>query len=201
VYKEKTIPKRAQEWLMGRIAMKRCVQRLLAQAGKGSIPERDIRIAPDENGKPIVELANQPGTRVGHVSLSHSNGFAVAMAGDLGDFDSLGIDLEKVEERTEAWAGDYFTDEELQAADQTSDKWATLTAMWAVKEAALKALGTGLSFDLKDLSVRVPEANGPAELQLRNEASRYLENTFSGAPQARVETRNGTVTATVLIRQ
>ncbi|MFZ5865031.1 MAG: SDR family NAD(P)-dependent oxidoreductase [Thermodesulfobacteriota bacterium] len=200
VYKEKTIPKRAQEWLMGRIAMKRSIQRLLAQAGKGSIPEKDIRIAPDENGKPIVEMANRPGSRVCHVSLSHSNGFAVAMAGDLGDFDSLGIDLEKVEERSEAWAGDYFTDEEVQAAEQTSDKWSTLTAMWAVKEATLKALGTGLSFDLKDLSVRVPDGNGPAELQLRNEAAQYLENSFSGTPQARVETHNGTVTATVLIR-
>lgn len=201
VYKEKTIPKRAEEWLMGRIAMKRSVQRLLAQAGNGSIPEKSIRITPDESGKPTPELANQPGAPLCHVSLSHSNGFAVAMAADLTAFDGLGIDLEKVEERSEAWAGDYFTDEELQAAEQTKDKWATLTAMWAVKEAALKALGTGLSFDLKDVSVRVPDVNGPAELQLHNEAAQFLENAFSGKPKARIETRNGTVTATVLIRQ
>jgi phosphopantetheine--protein transferase-like protein len=201
VYKEKTMPKRAREWIMGRIAMKRSVQRLLAQAGNGSIPEKNIRIASDENGKPGAELANQPGTRLCHVSLSHSNGFAVAIAGDLGEFESLGIDLEKVEERSEAWAGDYFTDEELQAAEQTNDKWATLTAMWAVKEAALKALGTGLSFDLKDICVRVPDANGPAELQFRNEAALHLETTFTGTPKARVATLNGTVTATVVIRQ
>ena len=60
-----------------------------------------------------------------------------------GTFEGLGIDLEKVEARSEAWAQDYFTEEEIQAAGEGSQRWLDLTRMWCLKEAALESHRNG----------------------------------------------------------
>ena len=199
-HREKTTPKRAGEWLAGRVAAKRSIQRLLT-ASEGTTPSgKSIRIVQDAQGKPSVELADKPGTQIGDVSLSHSNGLAMAAAADPQAFEGLGVDMEKIEVRSEAWITDYFTDQEIGIAGSTDDRWINFTRMWCLKEATLKAIGTGLSFDLKDIRVTELSDSGLAQLELHNDAEKYFEENSRGTLEARVEKSGDLVVARVLIR-
>lgn len=200
-YGNKKVPKRAHEWLAGRIALKRSVQALCKHRGAPIPAEDTIRIVADENGKPIAELTSAPGTIEADVSLSHSNGTVVAAATEPRAYDGLGIDVEHIEERSESWAGDYFTEHERGVAGNGASRWAMLTGLWALKEATLKALGTGLAFDLKDIEVRAVDERGLAEVALHGEAEAYLRSNSGGAIEARVTRDNGFATARVVIRQ
>ena len=178
---QKATPKRAAEWLAGRIALKRSIRRVMATTDTGTISENSIRIIQDEQGKPIGELSVKPGLQINSISLSHSNGLAMAAATVPGTFEGLGIDVEKVEARSDAWAQDYFTEEEIQAAGESGQRWLDLTRMWCLKEAALKAIGTGLRFDLRDINVAALDEAGRAKLEFRNEAAKHIEKALSRA--------------------
>jgi 3-oxoacyl-(acyl-carrier-protein) synthase/NAD(P)-dependent dehydrogenase (short-subunit alcohol dehydrogenase family)/phosphopantetheinyl transferase (holo-ACP synthase)/acyl carrier protein len=183
----KATPKRAQEWFAGRVALKKSVQRLLAASGSEIPAGKNIRILQDDLGQPAAELSTQPGARVSDVSLSHSNGLAIAAAALPGTFQGLGVDMEKVQPRSEAWVKDYFTDEEIRAAGDSDQRWSRLTRMWCLKEAALKALGTGLRFDLRDINVAAIDDAGQARLEFRNKAARHVDESVDGSFEARVE--------------
>lgn len=196
---EKVVPKRAAEWAAGRVAVRKCLERLLATAGSSHL-RGEIHIVQDEHGKPLAELSGQPGTQIGEVSLSHSNGIAMAMAGLPGEFRGIGVDVEKIESRSEAWVGDYFSEEEIVSAGNGDRRWAELTGMWCLKEAALKALGTGLRFDLKDIRVASLDSSGRAVLEFRNEAAQHLKKLGWNNMEARVDERDGLAVARVLFR-
>ncbi len=197
----KKTPKRAAEWLTGRLALKHCVRRLLTNTDQEGPQTRGIRIIQDELGKPIAELIESPGTAIGDISLSHSNGLAVAVASAPGSFVGLGIDVEKVEQRSDSWVTDYFTDEEIRAADEAGNRMLALTGMWSLKEALLKALGTGLRFDLKDVRVTSVDEMGRATLELGKEARAHLEKHAPGSIEARLEQQDNLVIAKVMIRK
>jgi acyl transferase domain-containing protein/NAD(P)H-dependent flavin oxidoreductase YrpB (nitropropane dioxygenase family)/phosphopantetheinyl transferase/NAD(P)-dependent dehydrogenase (short-subunit alcohol dehydrogenase family)/acyl carrier protein len=199
-HREKATPKRAGEWLAGRVAAKRSVQRLLTASEGTTPPGKSIRIIQDDQGKPSVELTDKPGTQIGDVSLSHSNGLAMAAAADPQAFEGLGVDMEKIEVRSEAWIADYFTDQEIGIAGSTDDRWLNFTRMWCLKEAALKAMGTGLSFDLKNIRVTEMSDSGIAHLELHNDAAKYFDENSRGTLEARVEKCRDLVVARVLIR-
>ncbi|MFH0824452.1 MAG: 4'-phosphopantetheinyl transferase superfamily protein, partial [Pseudomonadota bacterium] len=205
-YAEKKVPKRANEWIAGRVAAKTAVLSAIAGSvqgydGNGNAPlGSTIRIVTDGNRKPIAELTDRPGEAVAAVSISHSNGVAMAAASTEPGFVGLGVDVEKVEERADSWVQDYFTGEEIAIAGRSDDRPRTLTAIWALKEAALKAIGTGLAFDMKDIRISELKPDGHATLEFRNEAAEYLENTLSGSVEACTENRNGLVIARVTIR-
>lgn len=197
---EKTIPKRAVEWAAGRVAAKRCLQRMLATSG-GSAPQpSEIRIIQDEQGKPVAELAFRPGAQIGELSVSHSNGMALAMAAPSGAFKGIGVDVEKVEPRSEAWVSDYFTEGEISLAGAEEGRWLELTRIWCLKEAFLKALGTGLRFDLKDINVVSLDHSGRAALELCNEAAQHVKEIGWQGLEARVDERDGLVIARVTFR-
>ncbi len=111
---KKMTPKRAAEWLAGRVAVKKSVQRILAASNEPAVQEKCIRIVQDDKGKPRVELVGRPGSKMADVSISHSNGLAMAAAAVPGAFVGFGVDVEKIEARSDAWAKDYFTEEEIQ---------------------------------------------------------------------------------------
>jgi len=200
-YAEKTVPKRSGEWLAGRVALKRSVQRLLAASGDRRPSLRSIRIVTDANGKPIAKLSDRSGITIGDVSLSHSGGLAIAAASPNGSFGGLGVDIEKVELRSEAWIKDYFTEEEIVYAEEDENRWKKLTGIWCLKEAALKAMGTGLRFDLKDVVVTHLDDCGRAQVEFRNEAAQHLSEITAGSVEARVEAADGFVTARVMVRK
>jgi phosphopantetheine--protein transferase-like protein len=199
-FEAKTVPKRAEEWIAGRVALKRSVQRLIAGSGREVPSGPCITVTYDNLGKPVAELSNGTGS-IGHVSLSHSNGFAIAAASDIERFDALGVDIEKVEPRSESWVNDYFTDEEIRAAGKGDSRWHEFTRMWCLKEAVLKAMGTGLRFDLKEIDASSVDSTGRARLNFRGDAASHLRENAAGIVEARVEEQNDIVIATAVIRK
>jgi len=197
----KTVPKRASEWLAGRVALKQSISRLLAAAGSEPPETSSIEIAYDDNGKPLPKLPDAMSDVVGHVSLAHSNGLAMAAAAAMDGLEGLGVDVEKVEIRSDSWMQDYFTEEEMRAAGTGDRRWIELTRMWCLKEAALKAMGTGLRFDLKEIDASVVDAAGRCDLRFTGAAADHLQAACCGSVEARVEDHDSTVTARVLIRK
>jgi 4'-phosphopantetheinyl transferase len=74
----------------------------------------------------------------------------------LGPHDArIGCDLEKIEPRSNAFVGDFFTEEEQEVVTcATSDDRPLLANLiWSAKESALKALGVGLRADTRSVWV------------------------------------------------
>lgn len=191
--------KRANEWIAGRLALKKTVRSLLEESDNPPVALEDIRIVQDGQGKPCATTSRTTGDPVCEVSLSHSNGLVMAAAGRLGDFRGLGIDVEKVEDRGSSWTEDYFTDQEQAGSDFTPQKSAYFTQVWCIKEAVLKALGVGLRVDLRDMDVRIVNESGRATVEFRNGASQQFSHV-NNKIEARAEVREGIVIARALIR-
>ncbi|WP_339136342.1 MAG: 4'-phosphopantetheinyl transferase superfamily protein [Candidatus Electrothrix sp. GW3-4] len=134
--------KRKKEWLGGRIAGKAAIlapshANLAAQELLSS-----IAILPNRYGRPIAEqlpasLAGQGDEPV--ISLSHSDGFAVALARK---GRNCGIDLQEISPRLVGLTSHFAREAELQRlAEQVDYNEDThLTMLWTVKEALKKAL-------------------------------------------------------------
>ncbi len=129
-------PKRRVEWLGGRFALKELVRGVSQAAWK------EIELLPGSTGKPILQIRGEKSPLA--FSITHSSGWAAAAVSE--DTPFLGIDLEKIEHRIDAWAKDFFHPSELTG---TGD--AFLTALWTQKEAVVKLLGTGLSLNSYDV--------------------------------------------------
>ena len=139
------LPKRRTEWLGGRIALKEVLVSFM------NLSAKEIEILPQkENGKPQIWLAGKESSLP--FSLTHSHGYAVAAVAPTAKY--IGIDLEKVAHRIDAWKQDFFHPSEL---TQEGDEF--LTALWTQKEALVKLLGTGLSIN----SFEVRCVNGQAQ--------------------------------------
>lgn len=166
-YQTLKIPKRRAEWLGGRLALKKL---LCAHLG-GAWTDYTV-LAPGGVGKPTVQMGGKPI----HLSfsLTHSNGYAVAVLAPKAKY--IGIDLEKITPRPNAWKDQFFHPSEL-----TADTDEFLTTLWTQKEALVKLLGSGLT--VNTLDVRVVE--GKPVL-----SGRALEiYTALGRPHITLETR------------
>jgi phosphopantetheinyl transferase len=145
---EKQGPRSQRAWLSGRIAAKDALRDLLGQRGHGAVFPAEIAIANDASGKPCVTTALARDLRV---SIAHKDDLAVALAAEGRD---VGIDLEKIEPRSDAFASLSFGDDELAMIVPGDDRDEQLTRMWAAKEAVAKARGTGLQGNPRRFTVR-----------------------------------------------
>ena len=135
------IPKRQKEWLAGRI----CVKQLYRQMMDQNLALPSIRIERLPDGQPLLKVDGQS---VGEsISISHSYGWVAGAIDPLGQ--PIGIDLEKVERRDEAFLMDYFTANERNWIESSPDliREQKSTLIWSCKESVLKALGKGLHID------------------------------------------------------
>jgi acyl transferase domain-containing protein/phosphopantetheinyl transferase len=139
-------PRKQRAWLSGRIAAKDAVRHLLWQDGHGALFPVEVTIASDSSGAPLAIAPSTRPMRQVHVSIAHKDDVAVAMASYEGD---IGIDIERIEPRTEGFIELAFTADELRLAEDqgNGDKDESLTRLWVAKEAAAKAARTGLSGD------------------------------------------------------
>jgi 4'-phosphopantetheinyl transferase len=162
--------KRRVEFLTRRWTAKRAVATVL---GRGLSPAAlaSVEIRHHLSGAPWVAVEGQP-VQI-DVSISDRAGWAVCLVGPPGGASApLGIDLELVEPRSDAFVGDFFTaDESAQvrrlAAGEARDVAANL--IWSAKEAALKVLKVGLRADTRDVEVefaRACRADGWAPLSV-----------------------------------
>jgi acyl transferase domain-containing protein len=135
-------PKTQRAWLSGRIAAKDAVRRLLA---KKMFPV-EVALDSDADGRPRVTAPPQDL----RVSIAHKGDAAVALAAAGRD---VGIDVELVEPRDQAFAETAFSEDELRLIATSDDRDEWLTRLWAAKEAAGKARGTGLAGNPRRLRV------------------------------------------------
>ncbi|MCL5126708.1 MAG: 4'-phosphopantetheinyl transferase superfamily protein, partial [Deltaproteobacteria bacterium] len=113
--------------------------RLVSGNGYVQKGNRVIRIVTDDLGKPKARFSDGSDSDFATLTLSHSNGLAMASAAASKAFRGIGVDIEKVEERSLSWANDYFSDSEIELANSSGDLSRCLTQMWSLKEASLKA--------------------------------------------------------------
>jgi phosphopantetheinyl transferase len=148
------VPKRRQDWLAGRIAAKDALARRHQLSGAGAFLRIELRALPDgpQRGRPVYRIDGVAG-RLG-LSLSHCADVAVAALGRHED-QAVGADLERVEERESS-----FESLALSAAEfRRLRGWTgarrsrAVTAIWVLKEALSKALGTGLRLALPLVTV------------------------------------------------
>jgi phosphopantetheinyl transferase/acyl carrier protein len=138
--------KRRSEWLLGRAVAKDAVRLYLRRRRGMELYPADIEIESDEHGRPLAQGAWAAALEdVPALSLAHSGGVAVAIAGDssLG----IGVDIERLGRASlEEIEGLAFTHEErdllASMGDSEREEWAL--RLWCAKEAAAKALGRGM---------------------------------------------------------
>jgi len=135
---------RRRDWLIGRIAAKDAIRRYLFERGTESLFPVEIAIGNDAAGRPH---AKGPWSQDLRISLAHKDGIACAIVAEGHD---PGIDVEKIDTRGEGFAKLAFTAEELvRLPEGDRDEWRT--RLWAAKEAAGKAAGTGMQGDPRKL--------------------------------------------------
>ena len=128
-------PRRRQQYLLSR-----CLVRAVLEDHTGS-PAHSFTISADERGKPRVE--DGPA-----ISISHSRDIVACAVADHGD---IGIDVEAPGRSRDvaAIADRYFNREEAEwLRTQPADRFYML---WVLKEAWLKAIGTGIAGGLDRL--------------------------------------------------
>ncbi len=131
---------RRRDRLFGRIAAKDAVRQWAKQVLNLEIAPVDIEILSTELGKPFLRC---PSLKVmvplPDISISHSRGYVVAALGR----SRLGIDLERLGNiRFEDWIDAAFSPSELELLP--SANLLIALGFWCAKEAASKAVGTGL---------------------------------------------------------
>ena len=135
-YKTFKVEKRKKEWLGGRYALKTLACDFF------SFDIKYMEVANLPSGQPIL-LA--PGGNKLPVSITHSGPYAAAAIDITGH--SIGIDIECIEQRSQAWVKQYFDKREI-----SSKSAPFLTELWAKKEAVLKFLGLGLQLSCTDIN-------------------------------------------------
>jgi acyl transferase domain-containing protein/4'-phosphopantetheinyl transferase EntD len=150
--------RRRSEWLLGRAAAKDAVRLYLKDRYRLELCPADIEIAQDRYQAPLARGAwAEKLERVPVVSISHSDGIAVAVAGDDGQCRGVGIDIERLRPLDNGFESVAFTSVErtiLSALDASlREEWTS--RLWCAKEAVAKALGRGM-------------AGGPRELEIQN---------------------------------
>ena len=136
------VPKRRNEWLGGRLALKQAVLQHRREQF-GHLPHTHIEARPDEKGKPRLFIEGVHSDIP--ISISHCSAYAAAAIGFRAGT-VLGMDLEVIEERPVSWVKEVFHPAELASLEPEF-----LTTLWTKKEAALKALGIGLNASLWDV--------------------------------------------------
>lgn len=144
-------PKRRRDWLLGRWTAKNLLRQV--DPACAGLTLADITVKNEPAGAPYLLI--QAGQRwPGSLSLSHRDDLAVC-AMTLLPGRTVGIDLEKVESRTEEFILDYFTPAEIEriaaCAPEQHERWVALT--WSIKEALLKLAGIGLRLDTRKIEL------------------------------------------------
>ncbi len=138
---ETTSPRRRRQWLNGRVAAKDAVRKYLwNKHGRSDLFPKELLISNTTEGQPRVSShISSCFSEELHISIAHKDLLAVAIAAEK----PVGIDIEKIEARTQEFADLSFTAKEQGLLPQVDrDEW--ITRFWVAKEAFAKCKGTGL---------------------------------------------------------
>jgi acyl transferase domain-containing protein/phosphopantetheinyl transferase len=153
---------RRLQWLLGRVAAKDAVRELVRRRLDRHVRPADVGIANDAAGRPFVtggwtDRLEAPPV----VSITHTGGVAVAIAAEAHAADGVGVDVERLSgapAELEGFLDDGERDVAIAAGRPLDDEG--LLRLWCAKEAAGKALGSGLAGRPSGLVVRA--VDGPS---------------------------------------
>lgn len=155
------MPKRRQDWRLGRWVAKEAVREALKQVGAGF--NHNLSVLAAKDGGPELRLPGGEPFPLA-ISISHSAGLgfaAVAAAGVV-----LGCDVERVEDRSDRFVADYLTARErafvAEVGSTPCARARATTLVWSAKESALKAVRQGLRADTRSVEVHARGFHRPA---------------------------------------
>lgn len=143
------LAKRRQEWLLGRWTARRLVQQLMAAQGQ-QLALSSIGITNAADGAPEFQLpAEVADDMAWSLSISHRVDYAFCAVNTAGR--PIGADIERIEPRSAAFVGDFFTPAEqaLIFAASPAERALLSNLIWSAKEAVLKVLRHGLRVDTR----------------------------------------------------
>ncbi|MFC1853409.1 4'-phosphopantetheinyl transferase family protein [candidate division CSSED10-310 bacterium] len=156
-------PKRRRDWLLGRLTAKEMIQHYIQSHYGRYYAFNEIEILNSDTGQPYFRIGSDDqfsfDSRI-YFSISHSRGRALCALAELGSDAGLGVDVEFVTSRPKLFADTFYDeDEKNQLATYCGSEFQQAeTAIWSLKEAALKALGQGLKTDTYRVSVALTSA-------------------------------------------
>lgn len=163
-----------RDWLFGRLAAKRALRDYFDRTQFVRIPLERIEIASGQGVPPSGKLLDsQSGFDASGVllTLSHCDEFAAANAVPRGEWSGIGIDIERVHHfRTETLGG-FMTEHEKETNQALSPivQKIDATLRWSLKEAYLKAIGTGLKTHPRTVETMVNLENGNVTITVAGE--------------------------------
>ncbi len=151
----KTMPgsaARRTEWLFGRIAAKEAVRRYLKDFHQARWSDADVEIFADDAGKPYAIGAWNDYLQLKlDIAIAHTSQFVIALAATNA---RIGVDVESVSrDLSGEFTAGVFTPEELELAASAVNPSQSFIRFWCAKEAVSKALGTGIRYSPKELTI------------------------------------------------
>lgn len=139
-----------------------------------------LLVAHDAAGRPYMEA--EPGTDLPPgLSIAHTDAGAVALVAD----GPVGIDLESAARDVQEILPSFATEEELSLIDYLAGVCpggSAAVRLWCAKEAAAKALGTGLQGRPKDFEALAAEDTGDFLISHRPTGERLIARTAGVGP-------------------
>lgn len=148
---EMEIPKRREDWKLGRWTAKRITYSYLKMIDKREYQFPDLEILSADDGHPQLFVQK----KLSSISISISHRANVGFCTLYPENSNIGCDLEIIEERSDAFVSDYFTfEEKLKVIVATEEDEALIANLiWSAKESVLKALRKGLKSDTRSVSI------------------------------------------------
>ena len=145
---------RQKQWLMGRVTVKDAIRSWLSEDDSYLHPAQ-ISIEQEESGRPVVRLPE--GYPHPHISISHTDKYVVAIAGEY----PVGIDIEAIAERQPEFVEAFSTPGERELMQQINqDVSQGTTLLWSAKESAGKLIGTGLPDNPRQILLERTDPSG-----------------------------------------
>jgi 4'-phosphopantetheinyl transferase len=169
------VPKRRQDWLLGRWTAKHLLQGWLEATTGERLPPDRLPVLADPDGAPFAALAGgelepqlqlqpepQPQRLAASLSISHSGQWGFCALCDDGGR-TVGADIERIEPRAQGFAETFFAPAEIAVFEAAGPdrRDVLITATWCAKEAVLKALRLGLRADTRQVTCRLAEPGAP----------------------------------------
>jgi 4'-phosphopantetheinyl transferase len=143
------VPKRRDDWLLGRWTAKRALLWLQSAGDLRDMPRAEVRAAASGVPELFWDGARAPFS----LSISHSAGRALVALAPVAT--PVGCDLETIEPHTPAFLDEAFTAAERAAIEASPSPVAAAALCWSAKESVLKVLGEGLRLPLQDFEVSI----------------------------------------------
>lgn len=156
---KRSLPRRQQHWLLGRIAAKDAARIWLARnaGSEEMLHPAALPIESDENGQPRLAL-HLSGPALPKLSIAHCDEGVIALAHN----EAVGVDIEPIAQREPGFFEAMANNAERQLVNacggDAANEW--ITRAWCAKEAAGKLLGSGMRGSPRAYEVRSVEPDG-----------------------------------------